>query len=99
MKQDLPSGLRWTAIFLFLFGTVPPGRAQNVTGVTDKEILIGSCSALEGPSRSLGLETVAGAKAYLSLINDTGGVNGRSSSCSRTTTATTPRRRRRALIA
>jgi ABC-type branched-subunit amino acid transport system substrate-binding protein len=48
-----------------------------VTGVTDKEILIGSCSALEGPSRSLGLETVAGAKAYLSLINDTGGVNGR----------------------
>ncbi len=77
MKQDLPSGLRWTAIFLFLFGTVPPGRAQNVTGVTDKEILIGSCSALEGPSRSLGLETVAGAKAYLSLINNEGGVNGR----------------------
>jgi len=77
MKQDLPSSLRWTAIFLFLVGTVPLGRAQNVTGVTDKEILIGSCSALEGPSRSLGLETVAGAKAYLSLINNAGGVNGR----------------------
>ena len=77
MRQDTRSGLRCAAIFLFLLGTVPPGRAQNPPGVTDKEILIGSCSALEGPSRSLGVETVAGAKAYFNLINDEGGVNGR----------------------
>ena len=46
-------------------------------GVSDKEILIGSCSALEGPSHSLGVETTTGAKAYFSAINDEGGVNGR----------------------
>jgi branched-chain amino acid transport system substrate-binding protein len=77
MKKDLRSGLQLAVIFLFLFGTVRPGRAQNAPGVTDKEIVIGSCSALEGPSRALGVETVAGAKAYFSLINDEGGVNGR----------------------
>jgi branched-chain amino acid transport system substrate-binding protein len=77
MKKDTRSRLLFAAICLFLFGTVPSGRAQNAPGVTDKEILIGSCSALEGPSRSLGVETVAGAKAYFNLINDEGGVNGR----------------------
>jgi branched-chain amino acid transport system substrate-binding protein len=46
-------------------------------GVSEKEILIGSCSALEGPSRSLGVETTTGARAYFSSINDEGGVNGR----------------------
>jgi ABC-type branched-subunit amino acid transport system substrate-binding protein len=45
--------------------------------VTDKTIVIGSCSALEGPSHSLGVETVAGANTYFSLTNDEGGVNGR----------------------
>jgi ABC-type branched-subunit amino acid transport system substrate-binding protein len=39
--------------------------------------MIGSCSALEGPSQTLGAQTVAGAKAYFSLINSQGGVNGR----------------------
>ncbi len=46
-------------------------------GVTDKMILIGSCSALEGPARILGTETVKGATAYLHLVNEKGGVNGR----------------------
>ena len=50
---------------------------QNAPGVTENEILIGSCSALEGPSKSLGTETVAGAKIYFSMINDEGGVHGR----------------------
>jgi branched-chain amino acid transport system substrate-binding protein len=54
-----------------------PTRGQDIAGVTAKEILIGSCSALEGPSHALGVETVTGAKAYFSLINDEGGVNGR----------------------
>jgi len=42
-----------------------------------QRILIGSCSALEGPSHFLGTETVAGAKAYFAMINDSGGVDGR----------------------
>jgi len=50
---------------------------QAVPGVTEKEILIGSCSALEGPSHFLGTETVTGAKAYLDMTNDAGGVDGR----------------------
>ena len=50
---------------------------QTTPGVTEREILIGSCSALEGPSHFLGTETVTGAKAYFDMINDAGGVDGR----------------------
>jgi branched-chain amino acid transport system substrate-binding protein len=55
----------------------PGDLTAQTVGVTDKEILIGSCSALEGPSRALGVETTTGAKTYFSFINDEGGVNGR----------------------
>jgi branched-chain amino acid transport system substrate-binding protein len=54
-----------------------PSHAQSTPGITDKEILIGSCSALEGPSHFLGSETVTGAKAYFDMVNDAGGVDGR----------------------
>jgi branched-chain amino acid transport system substrate-binding protein len=77
MNTDFGSILRCAAACLFLFGTVSVVLAQNPPGVSDKTILIGSCSALEGPSHSLGVETVAGANAYFNLINDEGGVNGR----------------------
>jgi ABC-type branched-subunit amino acid transport system substrate-binding protein len=50
---------------------------QNVPGVTSKEIVIGSCSALEGPSHALGTQQIKGAQAYFDLINDEGGVGGR----------------------
>jgi branched-chain amino acid transport system substrate-binding protein len=63
-----------SALFL---GSAFPAFGQSAPGVSDKEILIGSCSALEGPSRFLGIQTVTGAKAYFSLINDQGGVDGR----------------------
>jgi hypothetical protein len=33
-------------------------------------VLIGSCSALEGPSHFLGAETITGAKAYFDMTND-----------------------------
>ena len=59
-----------------VFG-LAPARGQGTPGVTEKEILIGSCSALEGPSHFLGTETVNGAKAYFAMINDAGGVDGR----------------------
>ncbi|HEY2459854.1 MAG TPA: ABC transporter substrate-binding protein [Candidatus Acidoferrum sp.] len=56
----------------------PPAAAQNsAPGVSENEILIGSCSALEGASRALGSSTIIGAKSYFNLINDQGGVNGR----------------------
>jgi len=40
--------------------------------VTDKAILIGSCSAPKD-HRIRGIETVNGANAYFSLINEEGG--------------------------
>jgi len=46
-------------------------------GVTDKEIVLGSCSALSGQMSYRGLEVVKGGQAYFSYINDQGGINGR----------------------
>jgi branched-chain amino acid transport system substrate-binding protein len=60
-----------------LLGTTSPTFGQGTPGVTENQVLIGSCSALEGPSHFLGVETVTGAKAYFNLINEEGGVNGR----------------------
>jgi branched-chain amino acid transport system substrate-binding protein len=78
MKKDaLKYVLGLSVLFWCLFAVSTPLQAQNTTGVTDKEILIGSCSALEGPSHFLGTETVTGAKAYFAMINDAGGVDGR----------------------
>ncbi len=46
-------------------------------GLTDAEVTIGSCSALEGPSQFLGTQTVLGASTYFQMTNDEGGVHGR----------------------
>ena len=77
MTKRLRSNFPYIAVVPFLFGTPLASLAQNTPGVTDKAITIGSCAALEGPSRALGMETVTGANAYFSLINEEGGVNGR----------------------
>ena len=61
---------------LLTFPTLP-AFSQTVPGVTATDITIGSCSALDGPARKLGTDTVTGASAYFSMINDQGGVNGR----------------------
>lgn len=67
-----------SALALAVFcGVASSTPAQGAPGVSEKEILIGSCSALEGPSHFLGQQTVTGAKAYFSAINEEGGVNGR----------------------
>lgn len=66
----------WALSLLVLCFLVPGARAQT-PGVTDSEIKIGSCSALDGPARQLGLQTVLGATAYFNYINDQGGINGR----------------------
>ncbi|MBZ5527863.1 MAG: ABC transporter substrate-binding protein [Acidobacteriia bacterium] len=75
---------RWLGIIVFIsvmcmfmsFGT-PRARGGETPGVSTKEILIGSCSALEGPSSFLGTQTVTGAKAYFKAVNEEGGVHGR----------------------
>ena len=78
MKKDTLKYVLGLSVFIgCLFTVSTRAQAQNTTGVTEKEILIGSCSALEGPSHFLGTETVTGAKAYLDMINDAGGVDGR----------------------
>ncbi|HZU45362.1 MAG TPA: ABC transporter substrate-binding protein, partial [Terriglobales bacterium] len=63
---------------LLLIATAALTTAQAQTpGLTDNSILIGSCSALEGPARFLGTQTVLGATAYIHHINEQGGVHGR----------------------
>src|SRR5258706_6235743 len=76
MNKNLRSEFRHIAFLVCLSGTPLIANAQSVPGVTEKTVIIGSCSALEGPSHSLGVDTVTGANAYFSLINDEGGVNG-----------------------
>jgi branched-chain amino acid transport system substrate-binding protein len=73
----LKYGLGLSVFLVCLLGASEPVQGQAVPGVSEREILIGSCSALEGPSHFLGTETVTGAKAYLNMVNDAGGVDGR----------------------
>ena len=78
MKLRKPNGpLGSGCLWALLIVVAVPAGSQTVPGVTEKEIAIGSCSALEGPSGALGTQTVAGAKAYFSMVNDEGGVHGR----------------------
>ncbi|HLH06427.1 MAG TPA: ABC transporter substrate-binding protein [Terriglobales bacterium] len=63
-----------TLIFAVLSTT---SFAQKQPGISDKEVKFGSCSALDGPARFLGIQTVLGATAYLHYINEQGGVHGR----------------------
>jgi len=69
----LRSGLLMAMVVLT--ATVCPAGADP--GVTDTEIVIGSCAALEGPASFLGTQTVLGARAYLNVVNGQGGVHGR----------------------
>ena len=68
---------RATFLVFCLLVLLPAAIFGQSPGITDKEILIGSCAALDGPSSFLGRETVAGAEAYFNSVNEEGGVNGR----------------------
>jgi len=57
-------------------GTVSQTSGET-TGVSDKEIFLGSCAALEGPVAGVGKQVVGGAKLYLDYVNTEGGINGR----------------------
>jgi branched-chain amino acid transport system substrate-binding protein len=78
MRIDTRKYVFWICLLACCnFAVSTQAQTQNPPGVTEKEILIGSCSALEGPSHFLGTETVTGAKAYFDMVNDAGGVDGR----------------------
>jgi len=66
-----------TLSLLFILNVAVSPVAAQTPGVTDNAILIGSCSALDGPAHFLGQQTVLGATTYLHSINDEGGVFGR----------------------
>ena len=50
---------------------------EEVLGVTDTEILIGSSLALGGHASYLGTQTLHGALCYINYVNDQGGIFGR----------------------
>lgn len=59
-------------------GTSPEKQKEQLTtrGVSDTEVLIGGILPLTGPAAAYALEGI-GMEAYLKLVNDNGGVNGR----------------------
>ena len=69
-KTFLKYSLALCVVAVCLFAFPSPISGQGATGVSEREVLIGSCSALEGPSHFLGTETVTGAKAYFEMTND-----------------------------
>jgi branched-chain amino acid transport system substrate-binding protein len=77
MQRALPHAILLSGLSLLALLNAAPICPAQTPGVSDKEIVIGSCAALEGPSSFLGRETVAGAQTYFHYINDEGGVNGR----------------------
>ncbi|MDY7032717.1 MAG: ABC transporter substrate-binding protein [Thermodesulfobacteriota bacterium] len=50
---------------------------EMITGVTDKAVKIGIMADLTGPSADTWISFADGAKSYLNMVNDTGGVHGR----------------------
>jgi len=69
--------LRAVLSLFFVCGVASSYSPAETPGVTENSILIGSCSALDGPAHFLGQQTVMGATVYLHAINDDGGVFGR----------------------
>jgi ABC-type branched-subunit amino acid transport system substrate-binding protein len=62
----------------FVSNVAPIGEpSASETGFTDDEITIGISAAFDGSSQGLGIELYRGAQAYLTEINENGGVHGR----------------------
>lgn len=68
---------RFLCLLLLVAAVDSVTAAQPVPGVTPSKVVIGSCSALSGPASFLGIQTQMGALAYFHVINDAGGINGR----------------------
>ena len=61
---------------LLAWALVSPVAAQNAPGVTDTEIKIGQTMPYTGPSARRSAQGIA-ELAYMKMINDQGGINGR----------------------
>src|SRR5262252_1308273 len=72
-----PSRVALLLASILLSAIVPKAAAETAPGVTSTSIRIGSCSALTGPASFLGIQTQLGALAYFQMVNDAGGVYGR----------------------
>jgi ABC-type branched-subunit amino acid transport system substrate-binding protein len=72
----MPNSTRLVVALSCVLFFVPALKAE-VPGVNSHEIVIGSCSVLDGPASQLGQQLVMGATAYINMVNATGGVNGR----------------------
>jgi branched-chain amino acid transport system substrate-binding protein len=68
---------RVALVLMFTVIIAVSAALAQTPGVTEDSILVGSCSALDGPAHFLGKETVMGATTYLHSVNDEGGVFGR----------------------
>jgi branched-chain amino acid transport system substrate-binding protein len=68
---------RATLFLISVLGITTAVSLGQAPGVTDNSILVGSCSALDGPARFLGKQTVLGATTFLHSINDERGIFGR----------------------
>ncbi|HWF05886.1 MAG TPA: ABC transporter substrate-binding protein, partial [Candidatus Angelobacter sp.] len=75
--MKLHVGKKLCLLAAMLVAALGIAQTSKTPGVTDTQILIGSCSALDGPARYLGLQTIVGATTYLNHINAEGGVHGR----------------------
>ena len=74
---SLGSRLRAALLLISALGIATAYSLGQTPGVSGNSILVGSCSALDGPARFLGNQTVLGATTYLHSINDEGGIFGR----------------------
>ena len=80
MKQIIASVRAFTKGLLLstaLVLTTTSALAQQGPGVTDKEIRLGAWIPLTGPLAAYGVPYRAGLDAYLNMVNDRGGINGR----------------------
>jgi ABC-type branched-subunit amino acid transport system substrate-binding protein len=75
--ETVAVGSRFAFFLLSILAITVSSALAQTPGVTDNSILIGSCSALDGPTHFLGQQTVMGATVYLHAVNDEGGIFGR----------------------
>lgn len=66
-----------TLLAALLMTLLSAPNAGAETGVSDKQIIIGTCNALSGNNEFSGKETTIGIKTYFAQLNAEGGVNGR----------------------
>jgi len=62
---------------LLIFPALYCQGQKGVPGVTATSIRIGSCAPLDGPTSFLGMQIELGALSYFHMVNDEGGVHGR----------------------